>query len=72
MILYALAKLNPLAAAEDPQITRAVLIDSAPGPLRVGAENLASIPCAASLHPSRIVHAYLLCNSRRKYPTLAS
>ena len=72
------AQIDPLAPAEDPQITRAVLIDGAPGPLRVGAESLPSIPyvrtsdntdeedCAASVRPSRTVHAYLLGNRRVK------
>ena len=72
------AQISPLAAAaaEDPQITRAVLIDGAPGPLRVGAESLPLIPYvrtsddtdeedyAASLHLSRTVHAHLLGNRR--------
>jgi hypothetical protein len=72
------AQINPLAATEDPKITRAMLIDSAPGSLRVGAENLPSIPyvrtsdnsdeedCAASVHLSRTVPAYLLGNRRVK------
>jgi hypothetical protein len=70
------AQIHPLAPAEDPLTTRAVLIDGAPGPLRVGAESLPSIPyvrtsdnmdeedSAASVHPSRAIHAYLLGNRR--------
>jgi hypothetical protein len=72
------AQINPLAPAEDPQITRAVLIDSTPGPFHVGAESLPSIPYvrtsdntdeeeyAVSVHPSRTVPAYLLGNRRVK------
>jgi hypothetical protein len=45
------ALINPLAAAKDPQITCAVLIYSAPEPLRVGAESLPSIPYVRHLLP---------------------